>query len=73
MAVATHIGRSGPARLDGNETAKTDEEGLVSFEFAPKLGPNRRDGTITFDEQPPSGSEYVDRREHTGLLVVDDG
>lgn len=73
VAEATVIARSGSARLDGIETAKTDEDGLASFEFAPNLGPNRRDGTITFDVQPPVGSEYVDPGENTALLVVEDG
>lgn len=71
VAAATVVARSGTARLDGIETAKTDERGEASFELAPELGPNRRDGTITFDVKPPAGSEYVDRRDNTPLLVIE--
>ena len=67
---ATVIARGGSARLDGIETATTDEGGTVELDLSTELRPNQRDGTIEFDVKPPAGSEYADRRENTALLVV---
>lgn len=67
---ATVIARGGSARLDGIETATTDEDGTVELDLSTELRPNQRDGTIEFDIKPPAGSEYADRRENTALLVV---
>ena len=67
---ATVIARSGSARLDGVETARTNADGVATLEIAPELGANQRDGTIEFDIKPPAGSEYADKRENTALLVV---
>ncbi len=67
---ATVIARSGSARLEGVETATTDEEGIATFELEPELGANQQDGTIEFDIKPPAGGDYADRRDNTALLVV---
>jgi hypothetical protein len=67
---ATVIARSGSARLDGVETATTDEEGIAEFELAPELGANQRDGTVEFDIKPPAAGDYADKRENAALLVV---
>ena len=67
---ATVVARGGSARLDGVETATTDENGTVELDLSPELGANQRDGTVEFDVKPPAGSEYADRRENTALLVV---
>jgi hypothetical protein len=69
---ATVIARGGSARLDGVETATTDENGVAEIELSPELGANQQDGTIEFDIKPPAGDEYADRRENTALLVVAD-
>ncbi|PSP36342.1 Ig domain-containing protein group 1 domain-containing protein [Halobacteriales archaeon QH_10_70_21] len=70
IADATVVARGGSARLDGVETATTDENGTVELDLSPELGANQRDGTVEFDVKPPAGSEYADRRENTALLVV---
>ena len=70
VADATVIARAGSARLDGVETASTGDDGVAELELSPELAPNQRDGTIEFDVKPPAGSEYVDERENTALLVV---
>jgi len=67
---ATVIARGGSARLDGVETATTDEEGVAELDLSPELRPNQRDGTVEFDVKPPAGGEYSDKRENTALLVV---
>jgi hypothetical protein len=69
---ATVIARSGSARLDGVETATTDESGVATFELDVELGANQRDGTIEFEIKPPAEGDYADRRENTALLVVAD-
>jgi hypothetical protein len=72
VAGATVVARSGSARLDGVQTAKTDENGTAELQLSPELGPNQRDGTVAFDVKPPAGSEYADERENTALLVVEE-
>ncbi|MFQ3319792.1 MAG: hypothetical protein ACI8UR_001749 [Natronomonas sp.] len=69
---ATVVARGGSARLDGVETATTDENGTAELDLAPRLGANQRDGTVEFAIKPPAGSEYADRRENTALLVVEE-
>lgn len=70
VADATVVARGGSARIDGVETASTDESGVAELEIDPELGPNQRDGTVEFEIHPPAGSQYSDRRENTALLVV---
>ena len=69
---ATVIVRGGSAQIDGVETATTDEDGIATVEVAPELGPNQPDGTLTIDIKPPAGSDYVDERENTKVLVVEE-
>lgn len=69
---ATVIARGGSARLDGIETATTDENGIAEMELSPELRANQGDGTIEFEIKPPAGSEYADERGNTALLVVAD-
>ncbi|SNR42566.1 DUF7382 domain-containing protein [Halorubrum vacuolatum] len=70
IADATVIVRGGSARIDGVATATTDEDGIATVDVAPELGPNQPDGTLTIDIKPPAGSDYVDERENTKVLVV---
>ncbi|WP_418281413.1 DUF7382 domain-containing protein [Halorubrum sp. DTA98] len=70
VADATVILRGGSARIDGVATATTDENGIATMNVAPELGPNQPDGTLTIDIKPPAGSDYVDERENTAVLVV---
>ncbi|MFC5133446.1 MULTISPECIES: DUF7382 domain-containing protein [Haloferacaceae] len=67
---ATVIVRGGSARLDGLATAKSGEDGIASVEVSPELGPNQLDGTLSIDVKPPAGSDFVDERGNTEVLVV---
>ncbi len=69
---ATVIVRSGSARIDGVATATTNENGVATVTIDPELGPNQTDGTLSIEIKPPAGSDYVDERENTAILVVDD-
>jgi len=73
VANATVVARPDSARLDGVHTARTGLNGTAEVQLTPELGPNQHEGTVAFDVKPPSGSEYVDRRENTALLVVRGG
>jgi hypothetical protein len=70
VADATVIANGGTARIGGVVTARTDANGTATFELSPRLGPNQNDGSVTFEVKPPAGSDYVDRRGNTELLVV---
>lgn len=72
VADATVVARSGSARLDGVVTARTNERGRATVRVSPELGPNQAEGTVQFAVKPPAGSEYVDRRGNTVLLVVEE-
>lgn len=69
---ATVIARSGSASIDGPVTARTGPNGTVEFAVAPELAANQREGTVELEVKPPAGSEYVDRRENTAVLVLRD-
>ncbi|MFC6753729.1 DUF7382 domain-containing protein [Halorubrum tibetense] len=69
---ATVIVRSGSARIDGVATARTDGDGIATVDIDPELGPNQSDGTLSIEIKPPAGSDYVDERENTSVLVVED-
>jgi hypothetical protein len=66
---ATVVAKGGSARLDGVQTAETNDNGTATFSLRPRLGPNQVEGTVTFDVKPPSGA-YADRRSNAALLVV---
>lgn len=68
---ATVVARAGSARLDGLTTARTNASGVATLALSPRLGPDQVEGTVELDVKPPAGSEYVDRRENTVLLVVE--
>ncbi|WP_101295425.1 DUF7382 domain-containing protein [Halegenticoccus soli] len=70
VAGATVVVKSGTARIDGVETAKTGADGTATVSVAPSLGPNQEDGTLVIDVKPPAGSQYADRRGNTEVLVV---
>lgn len=67
---ATVIVRPGSARLEGVITARTNATGTVGVQLEPELGPNQAEGTVEIGIKPPAGSDYVDRRANTDLLVV---
>ena len=69
---ATVIVKRGSAKLDEVAVGKTEENGTVSLDIEPGLGPNQAQGTLEIDVKPPSGSKYMDRRENAEILVVPD-
>lgn len=69
---ATVVARPGSARLDGVRTARTNASGVAVLSLSPALGPNQVEGTVEFGIKPPGGSQYVDRRENTALLVIEE-
>lgn len=69
---ATVVVTGGTADLDGVKTATTDGSGEARIEIDPSLGANQADGTLEIDVKPPAGSEFVDKRENTEILVVAD-
>ncbi|MFC7187555.1 DUF7382 domain-containing protein [Halorubrum yunnanense] len=72
VADATVLVRSGSAQIDGVATAETNEEGVAAVNVAPELGPNQPDGTLTVEVKPPAEGDYVDERENTAVLVVEE-
>jgi predicted Rossmann-fold nucleotide-binding protein len=67
---ATVIVTGGGASLDGTVTAETDDRGVASVTVAPTLLAHQQDGTLVVRVKPPAGSQYVDRRANTEILVV---
>jgi hypothetical protein len=62
--------KSGGASLDGVVTAETDDRGVASVTVAPSLLAHQEEGTLVVSVKPPAGSQYVDRRGNTEILVV---
>ncbi|MFC3478170.1 Ig-like domain-containing protein [Halobacterium litoreum] len=69
---ATVVVKAGTADVDGVATATTGDDGVATLDVAPELGPNQAEGTLKISLKPPAGTEYVDRRENTAVLVVAD-
>lgn len=72
VAGATVVVRSDTAAIDGPVTARTNESGVATLAVAPSLPANRVDGELDVAIKPPAGSQYVDKRENTGVLVLDE-
>lgn len=70
VADATVIVNGDSADLDGVETARTGPNGTATVTVDPNLRPNQEQGTLSIDVKPPAGSDYVDRRENTKVLVI---
>jgi hypothetical protein len=70
VANATVVARGDTARLADVATARTNASGVATLTVEPTLGANQADGTVAFAVKPPAGSEFVDRRENTKLLVL---
>lgn len=69
-ANATVVARGDTDRLADVATARTNASGVATLTVEPTLGANQADGTVAFAVKPPTGSEFVDRRENTQLLVL---
>ena len=68
---ATVIVKGGGASLaEGVVTAETDDRGVASVTVSPSLLAHQQDGTLVVSVKPPAGSQYVDRRGNTEILVV---
>lgn len=70
---ATVVVRGGTARLDAARTVTTGDNGTATVAVAPSLAPNQMEGTLDVSIKPPAGTEYVDRRGNTEILVLSDG
>ncbi|RYJ12724.1 carboxypeptidase regulatory-like domain-containing protein [Halogeometricum borinquense] len=68
---ATVVVKDGTADIESVVTNKTSEGGIATVTVAPKLRSNQEDGTLVIDVKPPAGSQFVDRRENTKILVVE--
>ncbi|WP_049985103.1 DUF7382 domain-containing protein [Halobellus rufus] len=69
---ATVIVKDGSAETEGVVTAKSDANGVASVTVDVDTRANQETGTLVVDVKPPSGSQYVDRRENTEILVVEE-
>ncbi|WP_318567271.1 DUF7382 domain-containing protein [Salinigranum marinum] len=67
---ATVVVKSGGVSIDGVVTAETDDRGVASVTVTPSLLAHQQDGTLVVSVKPPAGSQYVDRRGNTEILVV---
>ncbi|KPN30327.1 bacterial Ig-like domain (group 1) [Halolamina pelagica] len=67
---ATVIVDGGTASLDGVATAQTGADGNATVSIDPALGANQAEGTLVLDVKPPAGGSYVDRRENSHVLVI---
>jgi hypothetical protein len=67
---ATVVVKSGSASIEGVVTAETDDRGVAPVTVSPSLLAHQQDGTLVVSVKPPAGSEYVDRRGNTEILVV---
>lgn len=73
VAGATVVVTGDTAETDGVRTATTDADGTATVAIEPTLPPNRVEGELRIEIKPPAGSQYVDRRGNTRLLIVRDG
>jgi hypothetical protein len=67
---ATVVVKDGTADIDGVATNETGADGTATVTLAPDLRSNQEDGTLVVDVKPPAGSQFVDRRANTEILVV---
>ncbi|WP_255151434.1 DUF7382 domain-containing protein [Halorarius halobius] len=70
VANATVVARGETVSLESPAVARTNASGYARLQVAPRLGPNQPDGELGFEVKPPAGSQYVDRRGNTRVLVV---
>lgn len=70
VADATVVVKGESASIGGIEHATTGPDGTATVPIDPALGPNQAEGTVVIDVKPPAGSQYVDRRGNTRVLVI---
>ncbi len=49
---------------------RTDEDGTVEVDVDPEMPDYQTEGALTVAVKPPAGSEYVDKRANTEILVI---
>ncbi|MFC6826790.1 DUF7382 domain-containing protein [Halopelagius fulvigenes] len=67
---ATVVVKDGTADIDGVKTGKSGANGTATVTVSPDVRANQESGTLVVDVKPPAGSQFVDRRENTAVLVV---
>ena len=72
VADATVLVKRGSASLETVAVEKTGPNGEAELSIEPRLGPNQAEGTLTVEVKPPAGSQYMDRRENSEILVIRD-
>lgn len=72
VADATVVVKRGSAELGSTTVEKTGPDGVATVDIDPRLGPNQAQGTLTIEIKPPAGSQYMDRRENSEILVIRD-
>jgi len=70
VADATILVKRGSANLETVAVEKTGPNGVARVSIEPRLGPNQAEGTLTVEVKPPAGSQYMDRRENSEILVI---
>ncbi|UWG46944.1 putative pilin/flagellin [Halanaeroarchaeum sp. HSR-CO] len=70
VADATVVVKRGSAQLDSVAVAKTGPGGVATVDIESQLGPNQAEGTLTIEVKPPAGSQYMDRRQNSEILVI---
>ncbi|RLM56420.1 carboxypeptidase regulatory-like domain-containing protein [Halobellus sp. Atlit-31R] len=69
---ATVIVKDGSAEIGDVATARSDGDGVATVTVEPETRANQETGTLVVDVKPPSGSQFVDRRSNTEILVVEE-
>ncbi|MDQ2054941.1 carboxypeptidase regulatory-like domain-containing protein [Halobellus sp. H-GB7] len=69
---ATVIVKDGSAEIDSVVTASSDADGVATVTIEADTRANQETGTLVVDVKPPSGSQFVDRRANTEILVVEE-
>ena len=69
---ATVIVKDGSAEIDSVATASSDADGVATVTIEADTRTNQETGTLVVDVKPPSGSQFVDRRANTEILVVEE-
>lgn len=72
VAGARVVVRGDTATLDDGPIVsdRTDEDGTVELDVEPEMPDYQTEGALTVTVKPPAGSDYVDRRSNTEILVI---
>jgi len=72
VAGARVVVRGDTARLaDGPIVSdRTGKDGTVELDVEPEMPDYQTEGKLTIEVKPPAGSDYVDNRKNTRILVI---